>query len=299
MFWGVDKREKIWQGGGMTDVMAITEDPRFDALARLYGRAGLARLAGARVLIVGIGGVGSWVAEALARSGVGHLTLVDMDEVCVTNVNRQVHAVTETVGRAKTGAMAERIRGISPGCVVEESFCFFGEGTAEALLGREWEVVVDAIDSIPHKCLLLAECVRRGLEVVTVGGAGGRRDPSRVQVVDLTRTFEDPLLQRVRKKLRQKHGFPRNTRKKWGIPAVFSPEAAVYPQQDGSVCAVREEGVNLRLDCASGYGTAAFVTGAFGFAAAAAAVDRILLSSPHPGGRDGSLFTSNDGISCT
>ncbi len=272
-----------------SETLNIVDDPRFDALARLYGRDGLARLSEARVLIVGIGGVGSWVAEALARSGVGHITLTDMDEVCVTNVNRQVHATTATVGQPKIGAMAARIAEISPACRVEEAFCFFGEATADSLLDRPWEVVVDAIDSIPHKCLLLAECVRRKIPVVTVGGAGGRRDPSRVQVVDLTRTFEDPLLQRVRKKLRQKHGFPRNTRKTWKIPAVFSPEPVMFPQQDGSVCAVREEGVNLRLDCASGYGTAAFVTGTFGFAAAAAAVDRILLSSPPPVDRDTQL----------
>jgi tRNA A37 threonylcarbamoyladenosine dehydratase len=278
---------KICHGTRMIcEKKTIVEDPRFDALARLYGREGLARLAGARALIVGIGGVGSWVAEALARSGVGHLTLVDMDEVCVTNVNRQVHAVSGTVGQAKIGAMAARVAEISPACTVEEAFCFFGESTVETLLGRRWDVVVDAIDSIPHKCLLLAECVRRETPVVTVGGAGGRRDPSRVQVVDLTRTFDDPLLQRVRKKLRQNHGFPRNTRKKWKIPAVFSPEPVLFPQQDGSVCAVREAGVNLRLDCASGYGTAAFVTGTFGFAAAAAAVDRILLSSPSSVDRD-------------
>lgn len=275
--------------GMMPECLPIPEDPRFNALARLYGRDGLARLAEARVLIVGIGGVGSWVAEALARSGAGHLSLVDMDEVCVTNINRQVHATTVTVGQSKTGAMAGRIKAISPACVVEEVFSFFGESTLEPLLGRPWDVVVDAIDSIPHKCLLLAECVRRGIPAVTVGGAGGRRDPSRIQVVDLTRTFDDPLLQRVRKKLRQKFGFPRNTRKKWGIPAVFSPEPVLYPQQDGSVCASREEGVNLRLDCASGYGTAAYVTGAFGFAAAAAAVDRILLSSGAVVDRDGAL----------
>jgi tRNA A37 threonylcarbamoyladenosine dehydratase len=270
----------------MQTTIRIEEDPRFDALARLYGREGLARLAASRVLIVGIGGVGSWVAEALARSGVGQLTLADMDEVCVTNVNRQVHATTRTVGQSKITAMAERIADISPACRVEEAFCFFGEATADRLLGERWDVVVDAIDSIPHKCLLLSECVRREVPVVTVGGAGGRRDPSKIQVVDLTRTFDDPLLQRVRKKLRQKFGFPRNTRKKWKIPAVFSPEPVMFPQQDGSVCAVREEGVNLRLDCASGYGTAAYVTGAFGFAAAAAAVDRILLSSTVSAGRD-------------
>ncbi|MDA3874205.1 MAG: tRNA cyclic N6-threonylcarbamoyladenosine(37) synthase TcdA, partial [Kiritimatiellae bacterium] len=144
------------------------------------------------------------------------------------------------------------------------------------LLGGRADVVVDCIDSIPHKCLLLAECRKRELRMVTVGAAGGRSDPTKVQIADLSRSYDDALLQRVRKKLRQNHGFPRNPRKKWGIPAVFSPEPVRYPQSDGTVCAMREVGSTLRLDCASGYGTAGFVTGAFGFAAAAATVELLL-----------------------
>ena len=251
-------------------------DPRFSAISRLYGVEGAHKIRAARVLIIGIGGVGSWAAEALARTGTGHLTLMDMDEICVTNINRQVHAHDLSVGQAKIGAMAERIRLISPECEVVEDFRFFSEKNAEAILNAPWTVIVDAIDSIPHKCLLLSQCRALGLPVVTVGGAGGRRDPSQIQIVDLTRTFHDPLLQRVRKKLRQNFGFPRNTRKKWGIPAVFSPEPVMFPQSDGSVCAIREENSALRLDCEGGYGTVAHVTGAFGFAAAAAAVDVIL-----------------------
>lgn len=251
-------------------------DSRFSGLERLWGREGFARLRGAHVAVIGIGGVGSWAAEALARSGVGRLTLVDMDEICVTNINRQVHALDATVGRAKTAAMAERLRGISPQVEVVEEFRFFTGDTAEDLLSRGWDGVVDCIDSIPHKCLLLDRCWRRELPVVTVGAAGGRSDPCRVETADLTRTCHDALLQRVRKRLRQKFDFPRNTRKKWGIPAVYSPEPVVYPQSDGSVCATREAGSGLRLDCASGYGTAAFVTGTFGFAAAAAMARRMV-----------------------
>ena len=255
----------------MTEAIEDVE-ARFHGVARLYDLEGLRRLRVAEVLIVGVGGVGGWVAEALARSGVGRLILCDLDEVCVSNVNRQVHALDATVGVMKSTAMRSRIREFAPGCEVEEAQCFFSEATLERLLGRPRTVVVDAIDSIPHKCLLIAECVRRGQPVVTVGGAGGRQDPTRISVVDLTRTFDDPLLQRVRKKLRQKYDFPRNTKKKWGIPAVFSPEPVVYPQSDGGVCATREAGSNLRLDCASGYGTAAHVVGSFGFAAAGAAI---------------------------
>jgi tRNA A37 threonylcarbamoyladenosine dehydratase len=172
--------------------------------------------------------------------------------------------------------MAERLRDISPGIGVVEEFRFFTADSADGLLGRGWDGVVDCIDSIPHKCLLLDRCRGMGLPVVTVGAAGGRRDPCRVETADLTRTCHDALLQRVRKKLRQKHGFPRNSRKPWGIPAVFSPEPVGYPHSDGTVCATREEGSNLRLDCASGYGTAAFVTGTFGFAAAAAMTELLI-----------------------
>jgi tRNA A37 threonylcarbamoyladenosine dehydratase len=253
-----------------------SSNPQFSGLERLWGKQGADRIRKAHVAIIGVGGVGSWVAEALARSGIGTLTLVDMDEVCMTNINRQVHALSETVGQPKVEAMAKRIRSISADVRVETEFRFFTAETAPDLLNRPWQGVVDCIDGIPHKCLLISECKRLGIPVVTVGAAGGRRDPTRIQVADLSRTYDDALLQRVRKKLRQKFGFPRNTRKKWKIPAVFSSEPVVFPQSDGSVCDTREEGSNLRLDCASGYGTASFVTGAFGFAAAAAMTEVLL-----------------------
>ena len=248
----------------------------------MWGREAFARIRGAHVAVIGVGGVGGWAAEALARGGVGKLTLVDMDEICVTNINRQVHALDTTVGQAKTAAMAERLRGVSPGVEVVEEFRFFTADSADDLLSRDWDGVLDCIDSVPHKCLLLDGCRRRGIPVVTVGAAGGRRDPCRVETADLARTYHDALLQRVRKRLRQKFDFPRNPRKKWGIHAVFSPEPVVYPHADGSVCATREEGSGLRLDCDSGYGTAAFVTGAFGFAAAAAMMRELLDETSSP-----------------
>lgn len=254
----------------------IAGNPRYSGLERLYGVGPARGLSGAHVCIVGVGGVGGWVAEALARSGIGTLTLVDMDEICASNQNRQVHALDGTVGQAKIEAMAERIRLMDPGITVHREFRFFTETNCEAILGAGAGVVVDCIDSIPHKCLLVSECRKRELKVVTVGAAGGRTDPTQVRVADLSRSYDDALLQRVRKKLRQNFDFPRNIRKKWGIPAVFSPEAVRYPQSDGTVCARREEGSTLRLDCASGYGTAGFVTGSFGFAAAAVAVELLL-----------------------
>lgn len=263
-----------------SEAIAPAANPRYSGLERLYGTEPAHGLRRAHVCIIGVGGVGGWVAEALARSGVGTLTLVDMDEICTSNQNRQVHALDRTVGRPKIEAMADRVREMDPGITVHREFRFFSESTCESLLSAGADVVVDCIDSIPHKCLLLSECRRRGLKVVTAGAAGGRRDPSRVRLADLSRSFDDALLQRVRKKLRQNYDFPRNTRKKWGIPAVFSPEPVLYPQSDGTVCAVREEGGTLRLDCAGGYGTAGFVTGTFGFVAASATVELLLGSPP-------------------
>ena len=256
----------------------LETSPRFSGTQRLFGTESFARLQECHVMVIGIGGVGSWTAEALARAGVGHLTLVDLDEICVTNVNRQVHALDTTVGQMKTEAMAERIRGFAPDTEVTVENQFFTAKSCEELLARGADVIVDCIDSIPHKCLLLSECRVRGQSVVTVGAAGGRSDPTQVECVDLTKTYRDALLQRVRKKLRQEFHFPRNTRKKWKIPAVFSPEAPMFPQSDGSVCETREEGSHLKLDCASGYGTSGYVTGTFGFVAAHAAI-QILIES--------------------
>lgn len=256
---------------------------RFGGIARLYAEDGLARLRRARVLVIGIGGVGSWAAEALARSGVGHLTLVDLDEVCITNVNRQLHATDADIGRPKAVVMAERIGGINPECRVEAIEDFLTERNAEALLapGR-FDAVLDAIDHVRHKALIIARCRRAGIRTVTAGGAGGKRDPSRIAVADMGRVHGDKLIKLVRKKLRDEHGFPKGEKARFRVECVFSPECPVYPQPDGSVCGNRPDDADLRLNCASGYGTATFVTGAFGFVAAARIVERLATA---PGGR--------------
>jgi len=258
-------------------------DFRFGGIGRLYGADALARLRAAHVCVVGIGGVGSWAVEALARSGVGHLTLVDLDEVCVSNVNRQLHALNPEVGRAKVEVMAERVRGINPECEVRPRLEFFTEANADALLGSHHDFVVDAIDSLTNKCLLLAKCRDRQIPVVTCGGAGGRRDPTAIRVADLALTTHDRLLQKLRDKLRKDFGFPRGE-KMFGIDAVYSPEPPVYPARDGTVCGQRETGADgeaLKLNCDSGFGTATFVTGTFGFVAAAHVVRSIADTSPH------------------
>lgn len=247
---------------------------RFGGLARLFGTDGLDRLRASRVAVIGIGGVGSWAAEALARSGVGGLRLIDLDDVCVTNVNRQLHALDGAIGRPKVEVMAERVRTINPACAVEPVAEFFTKGSAAALLAGPLDHVVDAIDNASLKALLIALCRERSLPVITSGGAGGRRDPTKVRVTDLADGSHDRLLTELRRLLRREHGFPAGDAQ-FGVECVSSTERPVFPASDGGVCATRETGSELRLDCHSGFGTASFVTGTFGFALAARVVARL------------------------
>lgn len=249
---------------------------RFSAIGRLYGVDGLARIRKARVCVIGLGGVGSWAVEALARSGVGALTLVDMDEVCLSNVNRQIHATTETVGRAKAALLAERVGQIAPECRVSVEEVFFTESTMDRLLAPEYDYMIDAIDTTKHKCLLIAEARKRGLKLITCGGAGGSIDPSRIKIQDLARTINDPLLLQVRKKLRREYGFPKRSRQKFKIDCVYSDELPRFPQSDGSVACEREPGADYRLNCDVGFGSATYVTGTVGFFLAAEVVRRIV-----------------------
>ncbi len=254
-------------------------DQRFGGIARLYGRAALERFLVARVAVVGVGGVGSWAVESLARSGIGHLTLVDLDEICVTNVNRQLHAMDGQIGRQKTEAMENRVRAIHPGCEVAVVRRFFTARSAEEILTGKFDAVIDAIDATRDKALLLAECVRRGLAAVTCGGAGGRRDATRIRVADLAFSGKDPLLHQVRKRLRASHGFPKVPMgvkpAAMGIEAVFSDEAQVFHQEDGSVSCERPESGSRRLTCEGGLGTVAHVTAAFGMIAAGRVLERL------------------------
>jgi len=245
---------------------------RFGGIGRLFGAAGLERIRTMHACVVGVGGVGSWTVEALARSGVGQLTLIDLDDVCLSNVNRQLPAMDGEVGKLKVDVLAERVRRINPECQINAEATFFTDGTCERLLEPSYDVVVDAIDAVANKCRLIAECRQRKMPIVTVGGAGGRMDPTSVKIEDLSRTIGDPLLAKVRKLLRRDFGFPRERRWKFQIPCVYTDEPPVFPWGDGTVCATKEEGASLRLNCDQGFGTACFVTGAIGFAAAAEAL---------------------------
>ncbi|QHM72259.1 tRNA cyclic N6-threonylcarbamoyladenosine(37) synthase TcdA [Mixta intestinalis] len=241
---------------------------RFGGTARLYGQDALQLFADAHICVIGIGGVGSWAAEALARTGIGTITLIDMDDVCVTNTNRQIHALQGNVGKAKTEVMAERMLAINPECTVHCVDDFITPDNTAELMGAGYSYVIDAIDSVRPKAALLAWCRRNKIPVVTTGGAGGQIDPGQIQVADLAKTIQDPLAAKLRERLKHDFGVVKNSKGKLGIDCVFSTEALVYPQPDGSVCASRStaEGPK-RMDCASGFGAATMVTATFGFMA--------------------------------
>jgi len=247
---------------------------RFGGLERLYGTGALARAAGAHVVVVGIGGVGSWAAEALARSGVGQLTLIDLDHVAESNINRQIQALDSTLGASKTEAMAARIALINPGCVVNTVEEFIDEHNPASLI-PPCNAVLDAIDHVRAKAALIAWCRRAGIRVVTTGAAGGRSDPTRIEVTDLSRTTQDALASKVRAQLRRDYGFPRDPKKKFGVECVFSQEQSRRPAS-ANACSV-DEGfeAGAGLNCA-GYGSSVAVTASFGFAAAARVLAGIL-----------------------
>ncbi|HTY03014.1 MAG TPA: tRNA threonylcarbamoyladenosine dehydratase [Rhodocyclaceae bacterium] len=238
---------------------------RFGGIARLYGAAVLERAAAAHVCVVGIGGVGSWVAEALARSGVGRLTLIDLDHVAESNLNRQIHAVEATLGQAKVLAMQARIAGINPQCDVTTIEEFIAPDNVAQLLPA-CDCVVDAIDQVRPKAALIALCRERGIAVVATGAAGGKTDPAQIRVDDLSRTTQDPLASKLRSTLRRDYGFPREARKRFGVECVYSLEPIRRPTGTDS-CDPAPQG----LSCA-GYGSSACVTGAFGLAAASRAL---------------------------
>ncbi len=256
-------------------------DERFRGLDRLYGAGSSARLARLHVCVIGVGGVGSWVVEALARSAVGHLTMIDADDVCVSNTNRQLHALDGQYGRAKVEVMAERARAINPAIRVDPLAEFLTPANLERLLDRGYDLVIDCCDAFRTKVEAIVWCRRRKLPLIVCGSAGGRIDPTLVRVRDLSRTEHDAMLALIRKKLREEFRFPRGPKRYFGVQAIYSLENVRYPQADGSVCGQRPEAGEggLKLDCGAGLGAATHVTAAFAFAGVASAIQKLLAIS--------------------
>lgn len=254
---------------------------RFHGIARTYGEAALSPLAQARVMVVGIGGVGSWAAEALARTGIGHMMLVDLDDVCVSNINRQILATTSSVGRMKVDVMSERLRDINPQLEVTVEPSFFSQKNIERLLTWNPDAIVDCTDDVTNKVLMAVTCRREGRLLLTVGASGGRRDPGKVKLADLSTTRNDKLLYRIRKILRTDHAFPKEFEGDFGIPCIYSDERPVYPTSDGCL-SFEPETPGKGLNCATGYGSVSMVTGTFGFHVAAETVKQLLAKKNIP-----------------
>lgn len=258
---------------------------RFAGVDRLYGLGAVERLSHSAVAVVGMGGVGSWVVEALARSGVGRLLLIDADDICLSNTNRQLPALDGQYGRNKAVVMAERCRAINPDIQVEAVEAFLTPANMDALLDRGLDLVIDACDSFRTKVEAIVWCRRRKLPMITVGSAGGRTDATQVRVRDLSRTEHDAMLALVRRKLRGEFNFPRGAKRYFGISAVYSLENVRYPQPDGSVCGLRPvlgADAALKLDCGAGLGAATHITGSFAFAAAGRALELLLKPARAP-----------------
>lgn len=253
---------------------------RFDALGRLYGEPALEALSRAHFVVVGLGGVGSWAAEALARSGIGELTLIELDGVCVTNTNRQLHALEGQIGASKNQVMSERLRAINPELIVHTQETFLTKDNASQLIGPQHHVVIDAIDSAHIKAFLVAYCSRLKQRLITVGSSGGKSDPQQITTGDLAVTAYDPMLRKLRNILYRHYGFRKDKKRRFRVDAVYSNEQMIFPQADGSVCqgqkTSRDPSSGVKLDCGGGLGSLVMVTGTFGFIAAAKAVERYL-----------------------
>lgn len=267
---------------------AANHGRRFGGIARLYGDVGLQRICAAHVCVIGIGGVGSWAAESLARSAVGEITLIDMDIVAESNINRQLLATTASIGRDKGLVMRDRINDINPMCRVNVVDEFISRDNLNKLISGDFDYVVDCIDDFRTKAALIHHCKANKIKILTTGGAGGQVDPSKVVQTDLNRTQHDVLLAKTRKLLRQEYGFPRNLKRSFGIPCVYSNEQLVYPdgqgglsaqrptQDDivdsGATVATKKGGTELTTDnssnalnCAGGIGSITHVTATFAF----------------------------------
>lgn len=252
--------------------MVLDHERRFGGVARLYGIEGAERLRTANVCVVGIGGVGSWSVEALARTGIGRITVVDLDMVAESNTNRQIHALGDIYGRAKVDVMAERIRAINPACQVDCIEDFITQENVGSILDQGFSAVIDAIDQVRVKAAMIAFCRQRNIPVIVAGAAGGQTDPTQVRVADLSQTIQDPLLAKVRSTLRREYGFTRDGKRKFRVPAVFSTEPLRYPSNETSCDTERGP---AGLNCA-GFGSSVCVTSVFGMAAAAQAIDLIV-----------------------
>ena len=253
-----------------------SENRRFSGLINLYGSQGLSNLQTAHVVVIGIGGVGSWAVEALARNAIGHITMIDMDVVSESNINRQLPALQSTLGMDKAQVLKSRIREINPDCKVSIIDDFVTVKNVQTTLPEKSDYVLDCIDNFRVKAAIIAHCRQNKISVITVGGAGGQMDPLRIKQMDLSRTEHDALFAKTRKLLRQDYHFPRNPKRTFGIPCVYSDEQVIYSDGKGGLTKEKPELNTSGLSCAGGLGSSMQVTSAFAMVAVARVVRDIV-----------------------
>ena len=251
---------------------------RFGGIARLYGNNALVELSQAHIAVIGLGGVGSWAAEALARTGVGNITLVELDDICITNSNRQSHALHGDIGKSKLAQTSQRLKQINPDITVHEHHDFLSLQNIPKLINQEQHAVIDAIDSVKVKAGLASYCSALKIRLIMCGSSGGKKNPQRIKVADLGNTKCDRMLAKIRHELYRTYKFSRDTKRRFRIDVIYSDEQMLYPKPDGSVCmekSVLENGT--KLDCAGGFGSSVMVTSTFGMLAASQAIERYLM----------------------
>lgn len=280
----------------VTDITPMTSEElekyqlhrRFDRIGRLVGDQKMSQLFNSHVMVIGLGGVGSWAAESLIRSGIGKMTLVDFDEICITNFNRQLHALQGLVGQPKAEVMAERLQKINPKAKISSMAHFYNSDHCGEIFKVRPDFVVDAIDHVTSKCHLLNYCKLNQIPAVCSTGSGGRMDPTQVRISDLSQTEQDPLARQVRRILREKYQFPKEEGMAFGIQAVYSKEPATAPFElnydagKGFRC-VCPQGNNPFFNCDNRnliYGSSSFVTGTFGLFCASVVVRSLCSLNP-------------------
>lgn len=282
---GLEEREDLSaavnvSGSDNSDAQEISRVPRrWDRFVRLVGENGVRKLLASHVMVVGLGGVGSFAVESLARSAVGRLTLVDFDDVCVTNVNRQLQAFPGTVGQSKAALLAERVKAINPDAIVDPIQAFYDVDTSKALLSPKPDFVIDAIDNVTAKLHLIETCLKSEIPIVSVTGSGARMDPTAVRVADVSQTKYDPLAKVIRKELARR-GW--EIAKPIGLPVVFSEEEIRQPEPPSwdetgfrCICPHAEDSPHACEKRRVIYGTASFVTAAFAMAATSVVIKRL------------------------
>ncbi|MFT6387079.1 MAG: tRNA A37 threonylcarbamoyladenosine dehydratase [Cellvibrionaceae bacterium] len=250
---------------------------RFGGIIRLYGSTAFTKIQNSHALIIGIGGVGSWTAESLVRSGIGTITLMDMDDICITNTNRQIHTRSDTVGQSKIAVMSERLKAINPNLTLNIIDNFIDKENVKQYIDASLSIVIDAIDNAIDKSELIGYCKKNQIDIITTGSSGGKKDPSKITYSDLYQTPGDQLFIKMRNNLRRRHGFSRDTNILFGIEAIYSTEKMTYPDNRGETCSTKQFIENgEKLDCSGGYGASTMVTASVGLLAASRAIEHII-----------------------